>query len=102
MDNKKHNGYSNRSTFLAVLWLQNHEPVYGKVKEIAKRYRDMLAYWDDIKKRDSSSYSYPFNQHKGIEKDIRELIQSTPITAEQEYGIYNVNIAEVLKAIEDN
>jgi hypothetical protein len=96
----KYNGYSNRSTWLASLWLNNHnEDTYKKALVIAKRYKEMKEYHRKLIARDPQSYSYPFHQHNGIERDLRSLIQSTPITTEADYGISNVNITEVLESI---
>lgn len=100
--NETYNGYKNRSTWLVKLHLDNtDESVYKDALKLGKRYDDMINYWEDIKKRDSSSYSYPFHQHKGLDNSLIALLRRTKISDEVNYRFYEVDKDEVYKALRD-
>jgi len=43
-------------------------------KEIERKEKDMNEYWDELKKHDPLTYSYPFHQARAIEKLKKELV----------------------------
>ena len=90
------NGYKNRSTFLAVLHLDNtNQEVWKKAVEIGKYYKGAKEYWKGIKKRDPMSYSYPFHQVKAVEQAIKNLLQETEFKTEQDCRLSDVCFQEV-------
>lgn len=96
MEKETYNGYCNRSTWLAHLWLCNSsEDIYKKSLELKEKWIEMLNYWQDIKNRDHTSYSYPFHQHKAIEKELKELLSKTYINNEQDYSFRKINQEEL-------
>lgn len=101
MNKETYNGFSNRSTWLAHLWLTNDQTAYNAMRDVVKRYNEAMQYWKELQERDHATYSYPFHQMHGVERDTRAIIQMTGITKERDYGISNVNVHEVLEAIKD-
>jgi predicted phage-related endonuclease len=100
MNIEKYNGFTNRSTWLAVLHLNNtSEQVYKRAVDLSKKYHEMIKYWDTLKRVDSSSYSYPFHQHKAIENGLKMLLKETTISGEADYRFRSIDYKEVFNAI---
>jgi hypothetical protein len=57
----------------------------------------MINYWDNLKRIDSSSYSYPFHQHKAIETSLKNLLKRTKINDEQNYRFREIDLKEVMQ-----
>jgi len=93
---EKYNGYTNRSTWLARLHLDNTEVCYKNFEELKEKYKSMCEYWDQLKRIDSSTYSYPFHQHKAIEQNLKNLLKLTTINTELNYRFREIDIRELL------
>jgi len=94
---QKYNGYKNRSTWLAVVHLDNtDEKVYSEAQKLAQKYKDMVTYWEDLQKHDSQTYSYPFHQHKAVETGLTNLLRITKISDEQNYRKQDIDLSEVM------
>ena len=90
------NGYKNRSTFLAVLHLDNTNlEVWRKAVEIGRAYKGAIEYWQGIKERDPMSYSYPFHQVKAVEQALKNLLSETGFNTEQDRRLSDVCFQEV-------
>lgn len=99
---ESYNGWSNRSTWLVFLHLNNtNESVYKEALAIGKKYSEALDYYASILKRDSTSYSYPFHQVKACEDMLFTLLQKTPIFKENGFNYSTVNRKEILDALTD-
>jgi hypothetical protein len=102
METEKYNGYKNRSTWLAIIHLDNTNlEVYNKAQELAIKYNEMIAYWEDIQKRDPASYSYPFHQHKAVEEGLYKLLNDTKIRDEVNYHFKDIDQKEVFNHFND-
>lgn len=100
MNKEKYQGYINRSTWLVVLHLNNtNEQVYKRALDLSKKYHEMIKYWDTLKRVDSSSYSYPFHQHKAIENGLKILLKDTKISTELDYRFREIDLKEVFNSI---
>jgi len=96
MTTDKYNGWSNRSTWLAVLHLDNTTlEVYEDAKKLAIKYNEMISYWESLKKRDYTTYSYPFHQHKAIEISLKNLLNRTNIKDEVNYRFREIEYKEL-------
>ena len=92
---EKCNGYINRSTWLAVLHCDNpDEGVYKDAQSLALKYDEMVKYWDKLKRVDSTSYSYPFHQHKAIDHGLKNLLNRTKVSSEINYRIREIDLKE--------
>ena len=98
MTQDTYNGYKNRSTWLAVVHLENtNEEVYNEAKKLAKKYQDMVQYWEDLQKHDPTTYSYPFHQHKAVETGLYNLLRMTKINEELIYAKKYIDLSEVME-----
>lgn len=76
------------TTNKVYLHLVNTSPeIKNEAIKIAWKYVDMIKYWEDLKKRDHLSYSYPFHQHKEIDRLLEEIVNKTKIHEVEEIPI---------------
>ncbi len=95
-----YNGYTNRSTWLAKLHIDNtNEEVYKQGIELAKKYKEMVDYWDTLKRIDSTSYSYPFHQHKAVENMLKNILKQTDIAKEENYRFREIDLKQLCEAL---
>lgn len=100
---EKYNGYSNRSTWLAMVHLENTSlEIYQEAQKAAKKYQEAMKYWVELQERDPETYSFPFHQVKGAEDALLATLLKTQIRTEVDFGMVNINRVEVLQTLADN
>lgn len=93
-------GYRNRSTWLAVLHLNNTTAEITKEAEaIADKWEAAKKEMKDFDKICPHSYSYPHFQQMEMMKKFKKLLQHTKIQEEQEYNYREIDFDEVSQSL---